>query len=58
LKPELPEDAQAMELPWASVMVIIVLLKLAFTWATPEVMFFRSLRRGRAVAALTMVGFP
>ena len=48
------EDAQAIELPWASVMVIMVLLKLAFTCATPEVMFLRSRRRGRAVAALTM----
>jgi hypothetical protein len=30
------------------------LLKLAFTWATPDVMFLRSRRRGRAVVALTM----
>ena len=36
-----------MVLPWASVMVIIVLLKVAATWATPELMFLRSLRRGR-----------
>src|SRR5580658_11031576 len=32
-------------------MVITVLLKVAATWATPEVMFLRSLRRGRAAAA-------
>ena len=31
-----------MALPWASVMVIIVLLKLALTCATPAVMFLRS----------------
>jgi hypothetical protein len=34
----------AIALPCASVMVIIVLLKLAFTCATPEVMFLRSRR--------------
>src|SRR3954471_10411052 len=50
LKPCWPDDDQAMVLPWASVMVTIVLLKLAFTWATPAMMFLRSLRRGRAVA--------
>ena len=37
-------DDQAIALPCASVMVIIVLLKLAFTWATPAVMFLRSRR--------------
>src|ERR1700761_6974002 len=40
-----------MALPWASVMVITVLLNVAATCATPEVMFLRSLRRGRAVVA-------
>src|SRR5215470_8515331 len=35
-------------------MVTTVLLKLAFTWATPDVMFLRSRRRGRAAAALPM----
>src|SRR5262249_21725716 len=45
LKPMVPADDQAIVLPWASVMVIIVLLKLAFTCATPELMFLRSLRR-------------
>jgi hypothetical protein len=44
----LPDDDQAMVLPCASVMVIIVLLKLALTCATPEVMFLRSRRRGFA----------
>src|SRR5262249_17337754 len=35
-----------------------VLLKLAFTCATPDVMFFRSRRRGRGVAALPMISYP
>src|SRR5690606_5811672 len=35
LKPMEPADDQEMVLPWASVMVIIVLLNVAFTWATP-----------------------
>src|SRR3954451_6356623 len=35
-----------MALPWASVMVTMVLLKEASTWATPEEMFFRSFLRG------------
>src|ERR1700758_5332819 len=46
-----PADDQAMVLPCASVMVIIVLLKVAFTCATPEVIFLRSRRRTRAAAA-------
>src|SRR3954447_11325622 len=46
LKPIVPDDDQAMVLPCASVMVIIVLLKEALTCATPEVMFLRSRRRG------------
>src|SRR5262249_40041057 len=49
-----PADDQAMVLPWASVMVIIVLLKLAFTCATPEAMFLRSRRRTR-VASLPIL---
>src|SRR3984893_487791 len=48
LKPMVPDDDQAMVLPCASVMVIIVLLKVALTCATPEVMFLRSRRRGLA----------
>jgi hypothetical protein len=42
-----PADDQAIALPCASVMVIIVLLKLALTCATPAVMFLRSRRRMR-----------
>src|SRR6516164_2720432 len=43
-----PADDQAIVFPWASVMVIMVLLKVAFTCATPEAMFLRSRRRTRA----------
>src|ERR1700694_1963177 len=52
-----PEDDQAMVLPWASVMVIMVLLNDAFTCATPDAMFFLSRRRTRAVASLPIL-FP
>ena len=38
---------QLIALPCASVMVIMVLLKLALMWATPLVMFLRSRRRRR-----------
>src|SRR6476619_7542838 len=41
-----PADDQAMVLPCASVMVIMVLLNEALTCATPEVIFLRSRRRG------------
>src|SRR6202012_4939439 len=51
LKPWLPDDDQAMALPCASVIVTIVLLNVAATWATPDVMFLRSFLRGRAAAA-------
>src|SRR6202008_3784502 len=50
LNPIVPADDQAMVLPWASVMVIIVLLKLALTCATPEAMFLRSRRRTRVAS--------
>src|SRR5690606_19850403 len=46
----MPADAHEIVLPWASVMVIIVLLKDALTCATPEVMFLRSLRRTRVLS--------
>src|SRR5690349_16757439 len=49
-----PLDDQAMVLPCASVMVIIVLLNVAFTCATPEAMFLRSRRRTR-VASLPIL---
>src|SRR5918995_2057075 len=43
-----------MALPWASVMVIMVLLKVALTCATPEEMFLRSRRRRRGLVSLAM----
>src|ERR1044072_7990154 len=43
----MPADDQEMVFPWASVMVIMVLLNEAFTCATPEVMFLRSRRLTR-----------
>src|SRR5271165_2916399 len=43
-----PEDDQDIAFPCASVIVIIVLLKLAFTCATPDAMFFFSRRLTRA----------
>src|SRR5579864_253698 len=52
LKPWLPEEDHAIVLPWASVIVIIVLLKLALTCAVPEGMFLRSRRRRRGAAVL------
>ena len=55
LKPCAPDEAQAMALPWASVMVIMVLLKVAFTCATPDVMFLRSRRRRRGAGAVPVV---
>src|SRR5262249_12597711 len=45
-----PADDQAMALPWASVMVIMVLLNDAFTCATPEAMFLRSRLRTRVAS--------
>src|SRR2546423_1462832 len=43
-----PADDQAMVFPCASVIVIMVLLNVALTCATPEAMFLRSRRRTRA----------
>src|SRR5574341_1928580 len=40
LKPLAPADDQAMTLPAVSVMVIMVLLKVAATWTTTVAMFF------------------
>src|ERR1700722_3980201 len=50
LKPMVPADDQEIVLPCASVMVIIVLLNVEFTWATPDTMFFRSRRRTRVAS--------
>src|SRR6202140_1399522 len=54
LKPIVPADDHAIVLPCASVMVIMVLLKVAFTCATPDAMFLRSRRRTR-VASLPIL---
>src|SRR5689334_24314351 len=50
LNPIVPADDQAMVLPCASVMVMVVLLKDEFTCATPEAMFLRSRRRTRVAS--------
>jgi hypothetical protein len=39
-KPEPPEVAQASALPWRSVIVMMVLLKEAWMWATPSATCF------------------
>src|ERR1700750_3437105 len=49
-----PADDHAMVLPCASVIVIMVLLNVAFTCATPDAMFFFSRRRTR-VASLPIL---
>ena len=54
----MPALDQAIALPCASVMVIMVLLKLAFTWATPAVMFLRSLLRRRWVRVPYLKSVP
>src|SRR6185295_10811084 len=50
LKPIVPADDQAMVLPCTSVIVIIVLLNVALTCATPEAIFLRSRRRTRVAS--------
>src|ERR1044072_1903020 len=54
LKPIVPADDQAIVLPCASVMVIVVLLNDELTCAMPDAMFLRSRRRTR-VASLPIV---
>src|SRR6185503_12142809 len=50
LKPALPDVAQDSVLPWRSVMVTMVLLKDACTWAMPSATFFFTFLRARAEA--------
>src|SRR5689334_13544379 len=50
LKPIVPAEDQAIVLPCASVMVIVVLLNDEFTCAMPEAMFLRSRRRTRVAS--------
>ena len=52
---DMTDDDQAIALPWASLIVIIVLLNVAFTCAVPEVMFLRSRRRRRGAAAVLAI---
>ena len=47
LKPIVPAEDHEIVLPCASLMVIMVLLNVEFTWATPDAMFLRSRRRTR-----------
>src|ERR1700753_2522681 len=53
LKPIMPADDQEMALPCASVMVTVVLLKVAATWATPTATFFFSFLRARPAPFLS-----
>src|SRR5205085_10693673 len=48
MKPALPEVAQESVLPWRSVMVMMVLLNEACTWAMPSATFFFTFLRARA----------
>src|SRR5476649_1480612 len=52
LKPAPPEVAHDRALPWRSVIVMMVLLKEACTWAMPSATFFLTFLRTRAAAAL------
>src|ERR1051326_5818428 len=53
-----PADDQAMALPCTSVIVIMVLLNVAFTCATPEAMFLRSRRRTRVASLPILNPYP
>src|SRR3970040_1077217 len=57
LKPAAPEVAHARALPWRSVMVTMVLLNEAWTWAMPSATFFLTFFRTRAAAVGAAGGF-
>src|SRR5580765_5640680 len=57
LKPAPPEVAHERALPWRSVIVMIVLLKDAWTWAMPSDTTFFAFLRARVAAGLTMESF-
>src|SRR5215469_5315458 len=57
LNPIVPAEDHEIVLPCASVMVIIVLLNVEFTCATPDTMFLRSRRRTR-VASFAIETYP
>src|SRR5271157_4328868 len=50
-------DDHEIVLPCASVIVIIVLLNVEFTWATPETIFLRSRRRTRVASFAIRLSF-
>src|SRR4051812_21298491 len=52
LKPAPPDVAHDRALPWRSVIVMMVLLNEACTWAMPSATFFLTFLRTRAAAAL------
>jgi hypothetical protein len=54
LKPAAPEVAHESALPWRSVMVMMVLLNEAWTWAMPSDTTFFAFLRARVAAGLTM----
>src|ERR1700744_3116334 len=54
LNPIVPADDQAMVLPCASVMVMVVLLNDEFTCATPDAIFLRSRRRTRPAGVASL----
>src|ERR1700759_2747353 len=56
LKPAMPEVAHDRALPWRSVMVMMVLLKDACTWAIPSATFFFTFLRTRAAAGAAAGG--
>src|ERR1700759_3915642 len=55
LKPIMPAEDQLMALPCASVMVTMVLLKVAATCATPTTTFFFSFLRARPAPFLSAI---
>src|SRR6476646_12260986 len=55
LKPAPPDVAHDRALPWRSVIVMIVLLNDACTWAMPSVTFFLTFFRARVAAVLAAV---
>src|SRR3954469_1204040 len=52
LKPWPPDEAHDRALPWRSVIVMIVLLNEACTWAMPSATFLRTFLRTRCAALL------
>src|SRR5688500_11724426 len=55
LKPALPALDHTTTFPWLSVIVMIVLLKVALTWAWPSASTTRLVRLARAVVVVVVV---